>query len=340
MATTNRNEYFDILRGAAIIAVVAIHSISVGLNQPINSLDFNLTMFFRNAINFAVPVFLAISGYFLVNKNVQNTAQYISFIKKQIPKVYLPCLVWSLCWLLLSRLRGGGLDYFDVFTFQANEIYYFIFLIVQCYLLLPFLQRLATHKGLLISVAISIIMTFVIYALRYHAGINLPLIVYAGNLFTWLMFFVLGLYLGKNKIISITNAKLLLLVIITFSLSCLESYWLIDEYAQAPNAATAVKASSFLYSFCVIVLLFKNQKIFYSSILMRFGKASFGIYLIHMLPLMVIAALVKHYLPWLHSEVLLYQAFLIVSVSFLCLLGVSTINHLLPNQISRLLGFR
>lgn len=157
MATTNRNEYFDILRGAAIIAVVAIHSISVGLNQPINSLDFNLTMFFRNAINFAVPVFLAISGYFLVNKNVQNTAQYISFIKKQIPKVYLPCLVWSLCWLLLSRLRGGGLDYFDVFTFQANEIYYFIFLIVQCYLLLPFLQKLATHKGLLISVAISII---------------------------------------------------------------------------------------------------------------------------------------------------------------------------------------
>lgn len=108
MAIANRNEYFDILRGIAIIAVVAIHSIGIGLSQSPQSLDFNLSLLFRNAINFAVPLFLAISGYFLANKKVENTSQYLAFIQKQIPRVYVPFMLWSLLWFLLTYLRGGG----------------------------------------------------------------------------------------------------------------------------------------------------------------------------------------------------------------------------------------
>lgn len=107
MAIANRNEYFDILRGIAIIAVVAIHSIGIGLSQSPQSLDFNLSLLFRNAINFAVPLFLAISGYFLANKKVENTSQYLAFIQKQIPRVYVPFMLWSLLWFLLTYLRGG-----------------------------------------------------------------------------------------------------------------------------------------------------------------------------------------------------------------------------------------
>lgn len=41
----------------------------------------------------AVPIFLAISGYFLVNKNLSSKNEILIFWKKQIPKVYIPMLI-------------------------------------------------------------------------------------------------------------------------------------------------------------------------------------------------------------------------------------------------------
>ncbi len=338
MATTYRNEYFDILRGIAIIAVVAIHSTSTGLSQSLQSLDFNLTLLFRNAINFAVPLFLAISGYFLANKKVENVSQYLAFIKKQIPKVYVPFILWSLIWFLFTYLRGGGWQLFKLFTFQANEIYYFIALIIQCYLLLPWLQKLVTNTGLLFSVLLSVTMTYVIFALRHYADINLPLIAYAGNVLTWMMFFVLGLYLGKNKTLAITQGELLTLVVLSFVLSCIESHWLIAKFAQPGEAVTAVKVSSFLYSFFVILFLFKNQRMFSSNLLKRFGEVSFGIYLVHMLVLILVGAIIKRVAPWLINETLLYQLVLIFSVSFLSLFGIKVAIKILPKRMSDRLG--
>lgn len=50
-----RNLYFDFLRGVAIILVVAIHSFILGENS--NEI--------RQLLNTAVPLFVAISGFFL-----------------------------------------------------------------------------------------------------------------------------------------------------------------------------------------------------------------------------------------------------------------------------------
>lgn len=204
--------------------------------------------------------------------------------------------------------------------------------------MLPWLKKLATNAGLLFSVVLSVMMTYVIFVLRYYADINLPLIAYAGNVLTWLMFFVLGLYLAKNKTLAITQIKLLTLVGLCFLLSCIESYWLIAKFAQPGEAVTAVKASSFLYSFCVILFLFKNQTMFNSKLLKWFGQASFGIYLVHMLVLIVIGAIIKRVAPWLLNETLLYQFILIFSVSFFCLFGIKVAIEILPKRMSDRLG--
>ena len=57
----NRIEYFDVLRGGAIICVIAIHSF-IGF-EDINSksLTFHVAIIWRQLIGCAVPVFLAIS---------------------------------------------------------------------------------------------------------------------------------------------------------------------------------------------------------------------------------------------------------------------------------------
>lgn len=93
-----RDTYFDFLRGIAIIMVIGIHTYTDGL------MHFNL--FLRQILNCAVPIFLAISGYFIGHKSFVEQGSYVKFLKKQVPRVYIPMLFWSIPWMLLA-IRGG-----------------------------------------------------------------------------------------------------------------------------------------------------------------------------------------------------------------------------------------
>ena len=170
---SKRIAYFDILRALAIIGVVAIHSSNIGLQFPNNSFNFHFTILWRQIINPSVPLFLAISGYFLVNKNITNLHEYVDFIKKQIPKIYIPFLVWSIVWLILGILIFNHSilsELFKLVIFQSSGPYYFIALIIQYYILLPILKSLANFKGLIISLIVSLTMVGIIFYIRNYIG--------------------------------------------------------------------------------------------------------------------------------------------------------------------------
>lgn len=339
----NRNEYFDILRGLAIIGVVAIHSSGTGLQFAESNPNFHFTVIWRNLLNFSVPMFLAISGYFLAGKLVGSSNEYFTFIKKQLPRVYIPLLLWSCFWLGLSvfvKDKSISHEVVKLLTFQSNGPYYFIALIIQCYLLLPILSRFANKIGLVISIIVSISMTILIFYFRYYTEINLPLIIYAGNFLTWAMFFILGLYLGSIKEIKTSNSLLVGLTFTFYTLSCVESYTLISTFHQAGNAVTAVKASSFMYSFFLIVLLFKNQGLIKSKLLKIIGDMSFGIYLVHMIPLTMLSLVLSRFFPLFQELCPLYQFSLICMVTLSCLLCISIFNSVFSTKISRLVGFK
>lgn len=103
-----RVEYFDVLRGVAIICVIAIHAFSNFDISESNKLSYHLAIVWRQIIGYAVPLFLAISGYFLSKKDVSTKSNYIAFLKKQIPRVYLPMLIWSVPIFMLSIVKNGG----------------------------------------------------------------------------------------------------------------------------------------------------------------------------------------------------------------------------------------
>lgn len=96
---SERIEYFDFLRGIAIIMVVGIHTF---VSYPIDTTIGCFFSIIRQILNCAVPIFLALSGLFCGGKLLDNKKARISFWKKQIPKVYIPALIWS-----LPYLNGG-----------------------------------------------------------------------------------------------------------------------------------------------------------------------------------------------------------------------------------------
>lgn len=318
---TERIHYFDFLRGLAIIGVIAIHSAVIGYSFNDTSLDFNLTVIWRQLINFSVPMYIAISGYFLANKDTSTFKTYLQFEKKQIPRVLLPYLLWSLLYSAISITQGVSLKVviLHFFTFQSSEPFYFILLIIEFYLLLPVLQKSASSKGLFLSALISVISCLFIFYFRYYKNVSLPLVI-VGSAPSMLIFFVLGIYIRRNGI-KIKNNLIILMMIFGLIFSLFETYALYQRFGSVGDSVTSVKVSSFLYSSFVILFAFNNASKFRNKkgAMVYLGEISFGIYLSHMFFIMALNSLINRYLPIINQSALIAQAVLISLTMFCCL---------------------
>lgn len=130
---SQRIEYYDFLRGIAIIMVVGIHSF---VPYPIDTTLGCTSAIIRQILNCAVPIFLALSGLFCGKKLLDKKDSRFHFWKKQIPKVYIPALIWSLPYFILnlSQANGGGylpVKQIVVLFMCGFSIYYFIALITS-----------------------------------------------------------------------------------------------------------------------------------------------------------------------------------------------------------------
>ena len=108
--------------------VVGIHTYTLGKDSTV----------VRQLLNTAVPLFIAISGYCLSQKRMENKDDYLFFLKKQFPKVYLPVLVWSLPLYALALYSGSSIIKQTILFLGCGlSIYYFVAFIMQCYVVLP-----------------------------------------------------------------------------------------------------------------------------------------------------------------------------------------------------------
>lgn len=111
---SQRIEYYDFLRGIAIIMVVGIHSF---VPYPIDTTLGCTSAIIRQILNCAVPIFLALSGLFCGKKLLDKKDSRFHFWKKQIPKVYIPALIWSLPYFILNLSQANG----GVFACKTNS---------------------------------------------------------------------------------------------------------------------------------------------------------------------------------------------------------------------------
>lgn len=134
---------------------------------------------------------------------------------------------------------------------------------------------------MIISIIISILWIGSYTYLKNEYHIALPLIIYAGPLPCWLMFFFLGIYLGQ---LSDRMYSLFWPLFITFTgliLSVASCIFL--------NSGVGIKPTSFVYSLGLIIVLFSCKlECFFSSnniiyrIMIWIGRQSFLLYLAHM----------------------------------------------------------
>lgn len=322
-----RNLYFDALRGIAILMVVAIHTFIASEFDNYQSI---CAISMREICNVAVPLFLAISGFFIGQKNFDNNSQTFKFWRRQIPKVYVPTLFWSIPYLALAVFHQQSLlKNILVFLLCGYSIYYFIALIIQCYLLLPFIQKKMLNYAM--GGVILILSLICVAVISYTSITRFPLIVFAGPVIVWLIFFWIGVFLSRSER-SYKIGWIFVGVFISFALMLIETKF----RHEATGGGYGIKPSSFIFSFLMILLLFSKRiehKYVKDNVINKalivVGDYSFSIYLIHCF----VITIVFHFVT-ISNWIVRWTIAVAITMLFICL-----VRKVLPNKCLKIIGF-
>ncbi|MFC1677388.1 acyltransferase [Planctomycetota bacterium] len=347
----NRDSSFDAFRGLAIIAVVAIHVVGSAFLWRYPSTDrwnFFFLITYCQLINFAVPAFLFISGYWSAKEPMESLADYKTFLTKRLPRILIPYLFWSLVWLgcEVSKTHdfNAGEIILKLFLGRACSGYYFIVVIVQFYIITPLLQRLNRRPaGIVFVLILSIIGLLALYLSRlFNVIMYLP----ASTLFySWIIFYEVGLLAGNRdnkKMFMSGNVRFIILpaILVFLLISAMESMFLLSRYGGSYFTISPTKYSSVLYLVCVFCgFLFVREHIKnWPKFLVTLGKYSFGIYLIHIPVFRMIASIAQK--SYIYSFQPLYQFTVVFFTVLICFVLIIFTRKLLPKSFCRrVLGF-
>jgi surface polysaccharide O-acyltransferase-like enzyme len=346
----DRDLSFDVFRGAAIIAVVAIHTIdSVFPWRCPTTGGWNLFFLvtYRQLLNFAVPAFIFISGYWMSKKSIKSLEDYKTFLIGRLPRVLIPYFFWSSILLAYEAIKTHNIDVqqitFKLLTGRATTIYYFIMVISQLYIITPLLQYINRKRyGLILVLILNVISLLSAYLSRLYFNYWIPI---SSAFYSWIIFYEIGLVVGSsdNKIFATKKAQFFILpaVLVCLLISGLEASILLSGYDNWYLAVGPVKFSSFLYSICIITafLNIKRRLSHWPKFLAALGYYSFGIYLIHILVINQVANLVQKS-STIYSFQSLYQFTVILITISICFALISATRKLLPESFChKVLGF-
>ncbi len=278
-----RMDYMDKLRGLAILLVVMGHVAEK--SYGINDVFFNR---FYGSIH--LPIFMFISGYFIVNGEIiYSIGAFLSSIVKKITRLMIPFGSFSLIYLSVSG-----------FEISKIGIYWFLPALFYSSLITIILRFIFRKKILFIF---SMLLTWSLCVFLYEKGLLffLPFGLYFIKMFPFFTFGIIFYYYQDI----IINKK-----IFTLSLLLYFGLWLLNS-----NFVFNFKIQGFFV--CILLTnLFKYYDARLPSFLMIFGKNTLPIYMLHyfFLPnLLPIGAIISSFCA--NNQVLNSGNFLILALT-------------------------
>jgi probable poly-beta-1,6-N-acetyl-D-glucosamine export protein len=349
MMQKNRDLSFDVFRGVAIIAVVAIHAAYMEFSSD-TVLNWQLVAYCQ-LLTFSVPAFLFISGYWISTKPIiESWEDYRTFLIKRLSRVLVPYFFWSIVLLWYVAIRDNKFDMYQIiFKLMTGRAafpyypYYFIIVIAQLYIITPILQNINRKSyGLISIIILNVLGLLVLYFSRLkligHHPITLPF-------YLWIIFYEIGLLVGRrtSEVFPPKKIRSLILpgLLISILFSEIEGLTILSKVNDPFFASAITKYSSFLYSVFVILcfLVFKERISRWPELLVTLGRYSFGIYLIHTPVLNQVAYLVRKSSA-IHSFQSLYQLTVVLITISICFVMINVTRKLLPESFcGKVLGF-
>lgn len=215
--------------------------------------------------------------------------------KKRISKIFIPYVIWSLIFTVVYGSYSSLLN--NLITANANLTFYYVFVYIQLVLLTPLIGKLLKSKyswfGWCITPISIIIIRYVCTLMRVELGFPFP-----GTLFVvWFTYYYLGMGLGNHILkYNLNWKKSIVLYGLVLVLSEVEGLaWML--YGNYDMATTQIRFTSLLTSTVACLLVYKFIKDdgivikdnMVNKMLIKIGDCSFGIYLSHVLVMVVLA---------------------------------------------------
>lgn len=171
----------QVLRAFSIIAVVMIHTCALGAAGVI----------IRPFLNFAVALFLGLSGY-LTRTEIPDVS---AFYRKRVLRVFIPYAIWS---LIYTAARGTWESLpLHFVTGYACGAFYYVAVYIQLTLLAPLIGRLVRSRYRWTGLATTPVAICIEYLLEiFDMGLPKP---YNEVFFpVWFIFFYVGMILRED----------------------------------------------------------------------------------------------------------------------------------------------
>ena len=171
-----RIDYLDALRTVACFFVVALHiAASNTYNTDIGSHEWNVFMGYESVTNWAVPMFVMISGAVMLSRDYD----YKTLAKKALKIAFL-FFVWSAVFLLLDLALNGTAPYINAIwlqvLLQGHYHEWYLIMLTGLYVIVPLIKAIIDHPRLeMVFIGLSLAFTFIIPSvldMAYLTGIN------------------------------------------------------------------------------------------------------------------------------------------------------------------------
>lgn len=335
-----RETELDLLRIIATIAVIFTHCEG---GQASSEVIYRLTRFLNAIIIWQVPCFVMISGRFWLDPEREITTEKL---KIGILRIGYAFIFWNILYQIVYIIEGkyGALNWKGIILESGALVgpyhFWFLWMIVGLYLIIPFLRRITQSKRLMeyfiiLFLVIEFINRFGEY-LPYVGGIVRSLWTLLGNREAGIMlvlgfsgYFILGYYLRKYPLkksfemcLYIAGAILLFGgAIYRGSLAELNE-WQHNLYGYvSPNV---VIFSAAIYTFFVKRVSRIAFRGVTQRIIDKLQSMSFGIYLVHALVIELFVPMI--YLPMLSEPLMrLFRTMVVFALSTLIVWAVRKI---------------
>lgn len=148
--SSERLVYLDLLRIVSVVCMVMLHVSGTGMQAPIGSFDWHVCNIYDGITHFCVPVFVMISGAFLLDPQRDYTLKKLYKVK--ILRIITAFLFWSLVYAVIAAVKSnkpfGKLIVTDFVTslLKGNFHLWFMFMIAGLYMLTPLLRKFTQDK--------------------------------------------------------------------------------------------------------------------------------------------------------------------------------------------------
>ena len=294
---TERRIELDYLRVFATFAVMIVHvSATNWYASDVNSFDWQFFNLYDAICRWCVPVFLMISGTFLLPKDIPLKVLYSKYIRRLL----CAFIAWSFFYAVVDFAKGNGIASAAENLVKGPLHMWFVLMIIGIYMCIPFVKAIA-DKGksllryyLILAFVFTLLLPQVVTLAKDFApetAINIVNLFYADitgmRMFLvmgYMFYFILGYFVSstdlskkQRKGIYCVGAACFLLTI------ALSSYVSLKTQTPCENYYSYYTVNVFLESLSVFVAFkyhdFKNARI--NKIVLRLSKYSFGAYLVH-----------------------------------------------------------